>query len=165
MQVTRVVRFSLRTALVSSILLVLAAMASIAGAQATTHVGARVGYNFEAEVVVLSANLTVPISTRIEFYPSLDIYLPERGNRIGFNGDVKVLLPMASGPHLYGGGGIGVVNQNLGDFSNTDIGVNLLFGLESKVGWIHPFGEIRFLVHDQKQFVAIAGVNMVLGSR
>jgi hypothetical protein len=165
MQVMQAVRFSLRTLLVSSLLLVLAAMASIAGAQASTHVGARVGYNFEAEEVILSANLTVPISTRIEFYPSLDIYLPERGNKIGFNGDVKVLLPMASGPHLYGGGGIGVVNQNFGDISNTDVGVNLLVGLESKVGWIHPFGELKFLIHDQKQFVAIAGVNMTLGGR
>jgi hypothetical protein len=31
-------------------------------------------------------------------HPSLDIYTPDRGNKIGFNGDVKVLFPMTSGP-------------------------------------------------------------------
>ena len=148
-----------------SIIAALAVTSSSAFAQASTHVGARLGYNFESEEAVLGANLTVPISTRIEFYPSIDIYLPENGNKIGFNGDVKVLLPMASGPHLYGGGGLGIVNRNLGDTANTDVGINFLVGIESKVGWIHPFGEARFLVHDQKQLVLTAGVNFTLGPR
>jgi hypothetical protein len=157
--------FTLRTVRLGSIIAALAATTGSAGAQASTHVGARVGYNFDSEEVFLGANLTVPMTTRIEFYPSLDIYTPDRGNKIGFNGDVKVLFPMTSGPHLYAGGGVGVVNRNVGDVSNTDVGVNLLFGFESKVGWIHPFGEGKVLLHDQTQFQLIAGINMTLGGR
>jgi hypothetical protein len=41
------------------------------------------------------------MTSRVEFYPSLDIYAPERGNRIGFNGDVKISFPTAPGPQLY----------------------------------------------------------------
>lgn len=134
-------------------------------AQASTHVGARLGYNVDSEDAVLGANLTVPITTRIEFYPSIDLYTPARGNKIGFNGDVKVLLPLRTGPHLYGGGGVGIVNRNEGDVSNTDIGINLLFGIESKVGRIHPFGEARILLHDETQLVLIAGVNFTFGSQ
>lgn len=141
----------------------LAANSTSASAQASTNVGARLGYNFHSDDAVLGLHLTVPISTRIEFYPSIDLYVPDSGNQVGFNGDVKVLLPLRSGPHLYGGGGIGLVNRNEGDFSNTDVGINLLFGIESLVGWIHPFGEARVMIYDDPQLALIAGVNFRFG--
>jgi hypothetical protein len=136
-----------------------------ASAQASSHVGSRVGYDFQTDEVILGANFTVPISTQIEFYPSLELYLPDRGNKIGFNGDVKIFLPTRAIYDLYGGGGLGVVNQNLGDVSNTDVGINLLFGISSRVGRIHPYGEARVLLHDDPQFVLLAGVNFTFGSR
>lgn len=156
-----------RPALVGAFILAMAATPGMAGAQANTHVGMRIGYNFDAEEVLLGGSLTVPMTSRIWFYPSLEIYTPDRGNRIGFNGDVKIHLPRASAtaPAFYAGGGIGVQNRNVGEFSNTDLGVNLLFGLESIIGWIHPFGEARVLLYDRSQFVILAGVNVTLGSR
>lgn len=138
-----------------------------AGAQATTHVGMRIGYNFDFDEVLFGANLTVPMTSIIEFYPSLEIYAPESGNRLGFNGDVKVMLPRSSAmaPQLYGGGGLGIVNVNQGDVSKTDIGVNLLFGIESRIGWMHPYGEAKLLIYDRTQFALIGGVNVTLGGR
>lgn len=133
-------------------------------AQASTHVGARLGYNFESDEAILGANLTVPISTRIEFYPSLELYVPDRGNKVGFNGDVRVFLPTRPSYNLYAGGGLGLVNRNLDAISNTDVGVNLLFGIESRIGRIHPLGEARLLLHDDTQLVLFAGVNFTLGS-
>lgn len=150
---------------VAGTMMMIALAAGTAGAQASTHVGMRVGYNFSREEVMLSANLTVPMTSRIEFYPSIDIYTPDRGNRIGFNGDVKVMFPMSSGPQFYAGGGLGIVNRNEGDFSNTDLGVNLLMGIESRVGWIHPFAEGKILLHDRSQFQLIGGINLTLGPR
>ena len=136
-----------------------------ASAQPSTYVGPRAGYDFQTDEVILGAGFTVPISTQIEFYPSLELYLPDRGNKIGFNGDVRILLPTRASFDLYAGGGLGIVNQNLGDVSNTDLGLNLLFGIASRVGRIHPFGEARLLVHDDTQLVLHAGVNFTLGSR
>jgi hypothetical protein len=135
------------------------------GAQASSHVGMRMGYNFTNEELMLSANLTVPMARRVEFYPSIDIYTPDRGNRIGFNGDVKVMFPMSPGPQFYVGGGLGVLSRTEGDFSNTDLGVNLLMGLESRSGWIHPFAEGKVLLHDRSQFQLIGGLNLTLGPR
>jgi hypothetical protein len=134
-------------------------------AQASGHVGMRLGYNITHEEVLLSANLTVPMARRFEFYPSIDIYTPARGNRIAFNGDVKVMFPMSSGPQFYAGGGLGIVNRNEGDFSNTNLGVNLLFGLESRIGWMHPFAEGKVLLHDRTQVQLIGGINLTLGPR
>ncbi len=138
-------------------------MATSAGAQGSTHVGARIGYNFRTEEAILSANLTVPMTNRVEFYPSVDIYTPETGTRMGFNGDLKVLFPMSPGPQFYVGGGVGVLNRTEGDFSNTDVGANLLMGLESRSGWIHPFAEGKVLLHDRSQFQLIGGLNLTIG--
>ena len=145
------------------IIAALAVTSTGAFAQTNTQVGARLGYNFHSDDAVLGLNLTVPISTAIEFYPSIDLYIPDSGNQIGFNGDVKVVLPLRLGPNLYGGGGIGLVNRNEGTFANTDVGINLLFGIESLVGWIHPFGEARLMIYDDPQFALFGGVNFRFG--
>ena len=100
-----------RFTLLPSLLVALGTTAAAAGAQASTHVGGRVGYNFDTREVMFSANLTVPMTSRVEFYPSIDIYAPDQGNRIGYNGDVKVSFPMMSGPRFYAGGGLGVVSR------------------------------------------------------
>lgn len=146
-------------------LVILAMTAPRARAQDDSEVGMRAGYNFREEEVLLSAHLLVPMTSRIFFYPSLDVYAPENGNRVGFNGDVKVALPVRipGGPQLYAGAGIGVINRNTDGMSNSDIGANLLMGLESKIGWIHPFGEGKIMVYDKTQFQLVAGVNIRLG--
>ena len=149
--------------LIGSLFALLAVVPSSGRAQVNTHVGARLGYNFDTREALLSANLTVPMASRVEFYPSLDVYTPDRGNKIGFNGDVKVLFPMSPGPQFYAGGGLGVVNRTVGDFSNTDVGVNLLMGIESRMGWIHPFVEGKVLLHDRSSLNLIGGFNLTLG--
>ena len=143
----------------------LAVTSGSAGAQASTHVGMRVGYNFNTEEMMFSGNLTVPMSRRVEFYPSLDIYTPSTGNKIGFNGDLKVMFPTVPGPQFYLGGGLGIVSRNERDFSDTDLGANLLMGLESRSGWVHPFVEGKVLVRDRSQFQLIGGLNLTLGGR
>jgi hypothetical protein len=160
----RIRSLSLRTVLASTIVAILATAAN-GGAQTSTHVGARVGYNFAREEAMFSANLTVPMTNRIEFYPSLDIYTPQTGNRMGFNGDVKIAFPMSNGPQLYAGAGVGIVNRNTRETHSTDVGANLLMGIESRTGWVHPFAEGKIQLQDRAMFQMIGGLNITLGSR
>ena len=153
--------FSPNTLLLGSLVVMLAATAGNAGAQ--TKVGARVGYNFETEEVLFSTNLTVPVTSQFAFYPSLDVYTPDDGNRFGFNGDMKFSFPVSSGPQFYVGGGVGVMSRSVGDFSSTDVGANLLFGLESRTAWVHPFVEGKILFQDESQFMLIGGLNFPIG--
>lgn len=140
------------------------ALATTAGAQASTHVGMRVGYNFRTEEPILSANLTVPMTSGFEFYPSVDIYTPQTGTRMGFNGDLKFTIPTSSpGPSFYVGGGVGVLNRNTVNTNSTDVGLNLLMGLETKTGWIHPFAEGKVSFHDRSQLQMIGGLNLTIG--
>ena len=144
-------------------LVMLGASAVAAGAQASTHVGGRVGYNFDTREVMFSANLTVPMTSRLEFYPSIDVYAPDQGNRIGYNGDIKISFPMTTGPRFYAGGGVGVLSRTVGEFSNTDVGANLLMGLESRSGYVHPFVEGKVALRDNSQFMLIGGLNITIG--
>jgi len=47
--------------------------------------------------------------------------------------------------------------------SNTDAGLNLIVGLESLKGWIHPFAEGRLTVGDESTFQIAGGLNFTLG--
>lgn len=136
-----------------------------AAAQANSYVGMRVGYNFRLEDPLISAHLQIPMTSRIYFYPSMDVFAPETGNRIGFNGDIKIGLPSLSamGPRLYAGAGIGITNHNDAGISTSDVGANFLFGIESQVGWLHPFAEGRLMLYNRSQFQMVAGVNIALG--
>jgi len=128
-----------------------------------SHVGARIGYDFDRREAVLSADMSVPVSPRVDFYPSMAIYTPDRGSRVGFNGDFKVRFPARGGPDLYLGGGLGIETRNVGTVHNTDLGPNLLMGIESRSGWVHPFGEVRVQVHDQTSTHLIGGLHFTIG--
>jgi hypothetical protein len=149
---------------VSAALMALVFTAAPAAAQSNSYVGMRAGYNFGSEEALISAHLQVPMTSRIYFYPSLDVYMPESGNQIGFSGDVKIGLPTSSnlGPRLYAGGGVGVTNRNEEGLSNSDLGANILFGVESQIGSIRPFAEGKIMLYDRTQFQMIAGVSLIL---
>lgn len=141
-----------------------AGLTSAAAAQAP-HVGARLGYDFDSKDMLVSTQVTLPVTSRLEFYPSIDVYLPEEGTRTGFNGDLKFRMPMLSGPELYVGGGMNVLLRNVNNESDTDVGVKGLLGIETRTGWIHPFLEGRVLMHDESSFQFIGGLNFTFGGR
>ena len=144
--------------------LMLATAASVASAQ-RAHVGARIGYDLKSKNVLLSTQATVPITNRAEFYPSLDVYLPDNGSMTGFNGDLKYRFPSTVGAELYIGGGVGVLNRSIAGNSDTSVGANALLGVESRSGWVHPFLEGRALMNDNTRFQMIGGLNFTIGGR
>jgi hypothetical protein len=125
--------------------------------------GARVGYDFESKNPVISVQATVPITSLVSFYPSADVYLPDHGTMNGFNGDLKLNLPTNTGPHFYLGGGVGVQTRHVNESSSTDVGANALLGLESRLGWVHPFIEGRAFISEQNRASLLVGLNITLG--
>jgi hypothetical protein len=129
-----------------------------------SHVGARIGYDFQSRSALVSTQATVPMTSAVEFYPSLDVYLPDHGSMMGFNGDLKFNLP-TSGPHVYLGGGLGVQTRSDRNVSNTNVGANAILGLESRQGWVHPFVEGRAFLSDVNRASLLAGLNFTIGGR
>jgi hypothetical protein len=154
-------RLFARTVLVTGITAV-AGNTALCAQDRSTNIGARAGYNFETDELVVSANLVVPMTSRVDFYPSVDIYRPERGNKIGFNTDVKIRFPKL-GEFFYAGFGAGVISRTVGDSSHTEWGGNLLLGLQARIGWLRPFAEARAMFRDAAQLQAVGGFNISRG--
>jgi hypothetical protein len=136
-----------------------ACLASPAAAQQSAHVGMRLGVDVDSKDMLISTHATIPVTTMLDFYPSIDVHLPDEGTRTALNGDVRFRLPTNQGPDLYVGGGLNVLLRNVRDQSDTDLGLKGLFGMESRSGWIHPFLEGRLVKHDNTSFQFIGGVN------
>jgi hypothetical protein len=153
-----------RASLVGTVL----ALGAITSAQAQTnssHLGPRLSYNFDAEAVGLGVQFGVPIAKQLEFYPSFDVFFVDVGSLVGINADIKYRIGKADLSWLYVGTGLNISNFSSGnngegeDNSNTNLGLNLFFGVESLKGRVHPFGEMRFTVGDGSSSQLAAGLN------
>lgn len=129
------------------------------------HLGVRAGYNFDYNDPALGGHFSVPIVRRLELYPSMDVYLPETGTRLAFNGDLKYRFPTRSAWEPYLGGGLQVLHRRIGDAGNNDVGANLLGGVETRVGAVHPFFEGRVVLQDNTSFQVAGGLNITLFGR
>lgn len=126
------------------------------------HLGPRISYNFDVEEVALGAQLGLPLGSHFELYPSFDWYFVDSGSLWAFNADLKYRFAAESVRWLYVGGGLNLLTAGNGE-SNTEAGLNLLFGVESLKGKVHPFGEGRLTFGDQSIFQLAVGVNFTLG--
>lgn len=133
-----------------------------AQAQARSHLGPQVGYNFDYEAMVLGAQFSAPIGRHLEFYPSFNYFIVDVGTVWALNADLKYRLPI-EGDWLYLGSGLNLTMSEFGGASNTDAGLNLLAGIESRVGSVHPFGAFRLTVGDGSRAQLVAGLNFTLG--
>lgn len=138
-------------------------VSSAAQAQERSHFGPQVGYNFDYEAAVLGAQFTVPIARQLEFYPSFNYFFVDVGTVWAVNADLKYRLAVESVEWLYLGGGLNVTRTEVSSFSNTDAALNLLAGIESRRGNIHPFGELRLTVGDGSTVQLVGGLNFTLG--
>jgi hypothetical protein len=134
-----------------------------AQAQARSHFGPQIGYNFDYEAVLLGAQFSAPIGRHLEFYPSFNYFFVNVGTVWALNADLKYRLPIENADWLYLGGGLNVTLTKFGSLSNTDAGLNLIGGIESRSGNIHPFAEVRLTVGDGSTAQLAGGLNFTLG--
>lgn len=144
----------LRRILTTVALLVGAAGVTRAAAQ-RAHFGVHGGYNFDIEEGAFGAQLSLPLSSSIELYPSFDYYFVNSGSQLGFNGDLKVHTP---GRPLYFGGGLNILHSS----GSSDTGFDLFGGFETRSGETHPYIEGRALFHDSSAFQLMFGLNITL---
>jgi hypothetical protein len=136
-------------------------------AQAQTnhmHLGPRISYNFDAEVIGLGAQFSVPMGDHLEFYPSADVFLVSAGSFADLNLDLKLRVARDSFNWLYLGGGLNVARRSAGSFEDTRAGLNLFLGAESLRGRVHPFGELRLVASNNTTVRAAFGLNITLHS-
>ncbi len=143
--------------------LVMLGVSTVPAAAQRARIGVGAGYNTGSRDALLAFQATLPLVPRLEFYPSIDVYFPDRGARTAFNFDMKVRFPEPTGPSLYVGGGLGVLHRSVADVSRNDTGADFLLGIESRSPWVHPFIEGRALLNNNTSFQITGGLNFTLG--
>ena len=144
----------MRRILTAVVLLTSAAAVSRAAAQ-RSNFGLHAGYNFDLDEGLIGAQIHMPLTPSIEFYPSFDYYLVDSGTQLGFNVDLKFRTP---GTPLYFGGGLNILHTT----GNSDTGFDLFGGFETRYGRTHPYSEGRGLFHDTSSFQLLFGINITL---
>jgi hypothetical protein len=144
-------------------LLILVASGIVRAQTNRAHIGPHVAYNFDVEEFALGAQLGLPVAQRLEFYPSFDYYFVDPGSLWAVNADLKWRIAHDRPNWLYVGGGLNIKRREVGDVVHTDLGANLLVGVEPLRGRVHPFGEFRAILADESSVQVQIGLNITLG--
>jgi hypothetical protein len=121
------------------------------------RLGPHIGYNFDAEALTLGAQVTLPITQRVELYPSVDYYFINPGPAWAVNADVKFRPPTQLGA-LYVGGGFNYLHAN----ASGDVNVNLIGGLEFRRRPFVPYAEGRIILGNGSAFQVVGGFSFKL---
>jgi hypothetical protein len=117
--------------------------------------GPHIGYNFDAEALILGAQLSWPITPQLELYPTFDYYFVDPGSLWALNFDLKYRPPTRFGS-WYVGGGLNYLDGPGG----SDTNLNLLTGFEARRGRTRPYVEAKFILGDGSAFQLVGGFNV-----
>jgi hypothetical protein len=147
---------------VTLVVLLLAVTASTADAQRRRSVaapgpryGPHLGYNFDADALLLGAQVSWPLSPRVDLYPTFDYYFVDPGSLWALNLDLKYRPPTRYGV-WYVGGGLNLLHATGG----SDTNLNLLTGLEGRRGRTRPYVEAKFILGDGSSFQLVGGFSL-----
>jgi hypothetical protein len=125
------------------------------------RLGPHIGYNFDADALLLGVQLTMPLTQRVELYPTFDYYFVSPGTIWGLNADVKFRPPTRIGA-LYAGGGINYLHASAFGVSNGDVNLNLLGGWEFRRRPYAPYAEGRLILGNGSAFQVVGGFSFKL---
>ena len=120
--------------------------------------GAHVGYNFDADALLLGAQLVYPFTPVLALYPTFDYYFVNGGSLWALNFDLKYRPPTRYGA-WYVGGGLNYLHASAGGTSGSDTNLNLLTGLEGRRGRTRPYVEGKFMLGSSSAFQLVGGVS------
>lgn len=157
-------RMTSRLTIAALALCLTAGAATLATAQTTrSHAGIHALYNFDLEEFGVGGQVTIPVGSYLQFYPSFDLYFVDPGSLWAVNADLKYAVSGANLNWLYLGGGLNITRASAAGVSDSRAGLNLFVGIESLRSRVHPFAEVRFTVGDGSSGQVAAGLNFTLG--
>ena len=121
------------------------------------RLGPHFGYNFDADALTLGAQVTLPITQRVELYPTFDYYAISPGSAWALNADVKYRPPTRVGA-VYVGGGFGYLRAG----ATGDVNVNLVGGIEALRRPLVPYAEGRIMLGNGSAFQVVGGFSFKL---
>jgi len=132
----------------------------LAGGLDPARVGPHLGYNFDADALTIGVQATLPLTARVDLYPSADYYFVSPVTLWALNVDMKFRPATRTGT-VYVGGGIEYVHTSAGG-GNGDVDLNFIGGLEARRQPLIPFVEGRLTLGSGSTFQIVGGINLTL---
>ena len=123
------------------------------------RVGPHLGYNFDADALTVGVQATLPVTSRVELYPSFDYYAVNLGTLWALNVDMKFRPPSRTGA-AYVGGGIDYLHNSAG--GGRDVLLNFIGGFEARRRPFVPYVEGRLILGGGSIFQIVGGFNFNL---
>jgi hypothetical protein len=152
-----------RTGILTIAAIAAAAMfALMTPAKAQTEGDVRAAYHADQEAVGVGGGILTEVgdSNRWKFNPNVEIaFADDDDDQMSLNGDFRYDITRDSDVAFWMGAGPALLVNELGDDSDTDVGLNLLTGIGASRGDVRPFGQLRGVVADQSEVVLAGGIH------
>jgi hypothetical protein len=125
------------------------------------RIGPHIGYNFDADALNLGLQVTMPLTTEVELYPTFDYYFVSPDKLWALNLDVKFRPPTARRA-LYVGGGLDYLHASGGGASSGDVNLSLIGGWEVRRSPVAPYAEGRILLGHGSAVQVAGGISFYL---
>jgi len=129
-------------------------------AWAQTMGGFRVGIYADREDAFLGGEVVTPVVERIYVNPNVELVLVERATFLTFNMDFYYDIPVRAPMSVWAGAGLAILYFNPeGPFpADTDVGLNLLFGVALSRRPVIPYLQVKAILSDRNELVVGIGL-------
>ena len=133
-------------------------LASAAPAGARDMFGVRTGFYTDVDEPFIGIEGLFGLGNHVYLNPNFEYVFTDDPHYMTFNADFHYDFPTRSRAYVWAGAGLGVLytNPEVGD-SNTDVGLNLLFGVGLK-GHVVPYVQGKVIVSEDTAFVLGIGL-------
>jgi len=120
--------------------------------------GVRTGFYTDVDEPFIGIEGLFGLGNHVYLNPNFEYVFTDDPHYMTFNADFHYDFPTRSRAYVWAGAGLGVLytNPEVGD-SNTDVGLNLLFGVGLK-GHVVPYVQGKVIVSEDTAFVLGVGL-------
>lgn len=122
--------------------------------------GLRGGIYTNSDNGFVGAELLSAISPRVYFNPNMEYVMADNATFMTFNADMHYDFHTRSRNYIWAGAGLGVlyVNPEGASDGNTDLGLNLLFGIGIPTRSVTPYIQAKAILSETDDFVLAFGI-------
>jgi hypothetical protein len=140
--------------------------------QAQTQAGPFLAYTDDAEAFGVGGFISIPLpqlNPNIALVPDFTWFFPDAGNLFEINGDLMYSFPVSADspvvPFAFAGLNIArfSIDTGAGDFSDTNLGINLGGGVNFVTGSLNPFAGAKIELEGGESFVIFGGLAFAIG--
>lgn len=123
------------------------------------------GFRLNTGVYVDEGDLLVgigyefPVADNVSIVPGAEYVFVDRGDFYSFNVDTRIELNTSGRNPMWAGVGMGALHREIGNFEETDFGVNLLWGMDfdRNQNWM-PYVSTKAVLSDESYFMVSFGL-------